>query len=384
MGIMKNFVVAGTVLLLTLNLIYGFIIPTVQPRTDRTLKIKNLDANANVPAHHFDAGSVCDGLEPNEFFPFDGISNIPIYEEIDISFDFNMENVLREGKEYRRISVKGGGIECGLHGEERPFFQYSLIIQGNIDEITVELFDPRPVDADPTPCLIPQILGSEREILAPEWKGALENIVEAEWSINHLSQTTHSSEIKELYSLKINPVEFDPKGASRAFHEAKIKYSVSDNHRRSTIEKDNDPKGPVKYLMITSPSLVEALRPLAEWKSHKGLFARIATTDEIDGNYNDGDLAFKMRKYIQEMESAHDLDYLLLVGDWDTVPTRTTVNSYPLSMYGEPSTFATDHYFACVDENTTWDDNENGDAAADKRLNVLYLAGIVTVCTLNE
>lgn len=365
MSIIKNLIVAGTVLLLTMNLLHVFITPTLQPGTDSAVQINNLDVNTHGAAPYHDDESGYDSKEPKDSFQSQATSSSGICQEIDISFDFTVENVLRGGREYRRVSVNGGGIECGMQGEERPFFQHSLTVPGNIDQLTVKLLDPHVVQAEPTPYLVPQILGSDREILALGWQGMLEKTVEAMWTINHLSQTTDSSGIKELYSLKINPVEFGPSGDCRSFHGAKIRYSISDNHRRSETLKEYGPEGPVKYLIITSPGLAEAVRPLAEWKSHKGLFARIATTDEIDGNYSSGDLPHKMRTYIQEMESTYDLDYLLLVGDWDTVPTRTTVNSYPASTYGEPSTFATDHYFACVDPNTTWDDDEDGEYAEE-------------------
>ena len=145
MGIIKNVVVAGTVLLLTLNLIYVFIIPSFQPGSESTLRIKNLNASADGSIHYFDGGSGCDSFEPDDSIHFDVTSNSPIYEEIDLTFDFNVENVLRGGREYRRISMNGGGIECGAQGEERTFYQYSLKIPGNIDRITVELLDPRVV-----------------------------------------------------------------------------------------------------------------------------------------------------------------------------------------------------------------------------------------------
>ena len=61
-----------------------------------------------------------------------------------------------------------------------------------------------------------------------------------------------------------------------------------------------------------------------------------------------------------KLEAEHDLEYLLIVGDWDKVPTRLTRNSYFQSAMGEPSTFASDLYFACVDQGATW--NLDGDS----------------------
>lgn len=294
------------------------------------------------------------------------MKNRVIHEKFELFINYNIEEINRDGQLFRRLSILNGGIDCGEFGEERPFLQYSLAIPGKIESIIVKFKNPTYVHATPTPYLAPQVLDSKTEILSPFWTGSFENKVKADWTLNHLSRTTVNNIRGELYSLKIYPVEFNDGVFSSIFNNVKVAYHAKGNQPNSSNpDPGHKPTGPVKYLIITHPDLIETVKPFAAWKSQKGHFTEIITTNELNKMYNTGDLPLKMRKYVQNMENKYDLDYLLIIGDWDKVPTRNTKNSYSNPMMGEPDNFASDLYFACVDSSTTWNKDSDFDYAED-------------------
>ncbi len=292
------------------------------------------------------------------------ISNEEILKEFEITFNYRIQDIIRDGRLYSEVILCDGGVECGMFGEERPFFQHSIILAGGLEYLTVEFVEPVQVFASAMPYLVPQIIGINDQVVSSLWKGELTKDVMVDWSLNYLSKTTLDNKFGNLYSLKLYPVEYTTDGIANLFTKAKITYLETVSHMWYTSQDPgHKPTGAIKYLIITHPDLAEAVKPFAEWKSQKGLITQITTTEEIKQMYSDGDdhddLASKMRSHVQKMEAKFDLNYLLLIGDWDKVPTRNTKNSYAQPMMGEPDDFASDLYFACVDPKTTW--NKDGD-----------------------
>jgi hypothetical protein len=277
--------------------------------------------------------------------------------ELEFSFTWNVEEVSRNGVTYERIVLENGGVEPGLNGEERPFYQHTIQVLGSIQDLDVDFQDPVKEDADLVPSLVPQRIGSEAEVLDPRWIGDdLES--PADWTLHRTSATTIDGQEGEMYSLRLYPVEYDGDGGCKVYSTARVAYSVNTVLPMGTrIDPGHKPTGEIKYLIITDASLVDAVMPLALWKSQKGLFCEVTTLDEINAMYSGTDKALKMRNYVMDMEDTYDLEYLLIVGDWDKVPTRLTRNSYYLAPMGEPDTFASDLYFACVDNGTTWNND---------------------------
>lgn len=57
--------------------------------------------------------------------------------------------------------------------------------------------------------------------------------------------------------------------------------------------------GEVEYLIITADHLVDSLKPLAEWKTAKGLQTYIASLSWIEENYDGRDKAERIRNFIK-------------------------------------------------------------------------------------
>ena len=73
------------------------------------------------------------------------------------------------------------------------------------------------------------------------------------------------------------------------------------------------------YLIITPDQYFPALQPLAEWKRQKGHHTEVVTLSQIGSNPDHS----RIRDYIQEfyLQSSPPLEYVILVGDMDEMPT---------------------------------------------------------------
>ncbi len=277
-----------------------------------------------------------------------------IEAQLEIEFHPNVELVFREGKWTKRVLLDGRAVDHGPEGQGRAFFAKLLKTEGEVIEMDVRFSDPVEVDAEPVPYMVPQVLGSPSEV-SSRWSGPVES--EPEWELHHLDHMTAGG---ERYSLKLYPEEYQ-NGHMVVYTRAEVSYKVTPSPIWSpNVQLSHKPYGPIKYLIITHEDLVESITPYAEWKSNKGLFTYIATTEEINDKYNSTPyIANKIRMFCMEMEAEYDLDYLLIVGDWDMVPSKLTRNAHAYTMLGEPRNYATDHYYGSVDQGTTW--NTDGD-----------------------
>jgi hypothetical protein len=117
----------------------------------------------------------------------------------------------------------------------------------------------------------------------------------------------------------------------------------------------------VIYAIICPENLSSALEPLVNWKTQKGVPAKIYTTNGPDGiylNFTNGDNATKIHEFLDSLhENNTDLQWLLLVGDEDLIPSRRVfVNASEL--YGLDDFYYTDHYYAGL--NNSWDQDGDG------------------------
>jgi len=100
------------------------------------------------------------------------------------------------------------------------------------------------------------------------------------------------------------------------------------------------------YIIITCDSLKTAFKPLADWKTQKGLFTIIKTTEDIATSFTGSDLQEKIRNYlISAYEKWGPNIFVLLGGNIDIVPSRY-VHGVADEIY-----YPTDKYYSTSD---TW------------------------------
>ena len=115
----------------------------------------------------------------------------------------------------------------------------------------------------------------------------------------------------------------------------------------------------ISYAIVTTDSYVDALVPLAKWKTQKGLNTAIFTTSAIYTNYQGRDNPERIHVMLQEVNIRNPtFEYILIVGDVDQVPIRHLfTNGSKVASYISDTT-PTDYYYAAL--GTSWDTNNNG------------------------
>ncbi len=150
-----------------------------------------------------------------------------------------------------------------------------------------------------------------------------------------------------------------------------LSIPTSSLYARSTVAAGDLPPGvddSLVYAIITDPDNVQALDPLAEWKTKKGLRAQVFTTDDIYDNYAGRDHPEDIRLFLQDLINETTVQYLLLAGDIDTVPTRYAYCNDPYS--GDGTDVPTDTYYGFLEG--SWDDNEDNRFADLDNDNVVW------------
>ncbi|NOX85974.1 MAG: T9SS type A sorting domain-containing protein [Chlorobi bacterium] len=119
--------------------------------------------------------------------------------------------------------------------------------------------------------------------------------------------------------------------------------------------RDNDKAGRCEYLIVTSDSLKDSFRPLADWKIQKGIPTEIVTVEDIYSNYDGESKQVKIKKCILDYYQNKGTVFVLLGGDIDIVPVQ---RCYAFAGDGD-NTIPTDLYYACFDGTFNWDANNN-------------------------
>jgi hypothetical protein len=120
----------------------------------------------------------------------------------------------------------------------------------------------------------------------------------------------------------------------------------------------------IAYVIITTPEFECDMEPLAEWKTKKGVPAKIVTLDYIYANYSGNDNPDRIRNFIIDAHNTWGTMYIVLGGQCDfengeeIVPRRDVF--YKISgvgYYNDEDTIITDLYYGDLDGD--WDANAN-------------------------
>ncbi len=113
-----------------------------------------------------------------------------------------------------------------------------------------------------------------------------------------------------------------------------------------------------EYVIITDTALVTTFQPLADWKTKKGVPAKIITTGWIYAHYSGYDNAEKVRNFIRDAYQNWGTVWVLLGGDTNIVPERIA-----WAMDCEAGWLPDENYIRCdlyfSDLDGTWDANGN-------------------------
>lgn len=112
----------------------------------------------------------------------------------------------------------------------------------------------------------------------------------------------------------------------------------------------------VDYLIITADSLKSSFEPLRIWKTQKGVYTKIVTTEEIDVTYSGSTQYLRIKQCVQDYYDNKGLKWLLLGGDEMIVPTVYAYTKYSKYTDSIPS----DIFYGCFDDALDWDANGNG------------------------
>lgn len=114
---------------------------------------------------------------------------------------------------------------------------------------------------------------------------------------------------------------------------------------------------PVRHLILTTAALAPAFQRLADHRTRHGLPSLVVTTDQVIATTRQGaDLAETLRNYVIDAYTKWGVDYLLLGGDTEIIPTRYVRSTfYPSGSYTD---IPTDQYYGGLDGNWNADGDE--------------------------
>ncbi len=124
------------------------------------------------------------------------------------------------------------------------------------------------------------------------------------------------------------------------------------------ISKSLLPLGDYEYLIITDTTFVSVFEPLADWKTQKGVPAKIVTTQWIYSHFPGYDNAEKIRNFIKDAYQNWGTIWVLLGGDTNVVPDRIAwAMDCEAGYYPDENDIRCDLYFSDLDG--SWDANGN-------------------------
>ncbi len=116
----------------------------------------------------------------------------------------------------------------------------------------------------------------------------------------------------------------------------------------------------VMYAIIAPEEFKDKLIPLVNWKTYKGVPAKIYTLESIYLNYTTGrDDAANLQKFLRVLDDKSPaLTWVLLAGDADVIPARKLWAGAKASQDGLDDEYVGDYYYAGLDND--WDVNNDG------------------------
>jgi len=118
------------------------------------------------------------------------------------------------------------------------------------------------------------------------------------------------------------------------------------------------------YVIITGDEFQDEFQKLADWKTRKGIRAKVTNISSINSTYNGSDLQERIRAYIKWEVDFNNIEWVVLGGDVDVVPVRylynadTRANDAGYDDNWDNLSTPSDYYYAGL--NGTWDQDGDG------------------------
>ncbi len=121
------------------------------------------------------------------------------------------------------------------------------------------------------------------------------------------------------------------------------------------------------YLLVTNETCKSAFEPLIEWKTIKGIRAKLLTVEEIESLYPGATMPLRIKNALNDYKNHHGTKYVLLGGDENIVPgQRCYIEANATKPNGEPillqDTIVSDYFYSNLNS-INWDTNGDGIAA---------------------
>lgn len=131
-----------------------------------------------------------------------------------------------------------------------------------------------------------------------------------------------------------------------------------------TAQKITEEKPSYDLLIIAPSKFTRALRPLVEHKNRVGVQTTMVTLSQIYREMTEGcDKPEKIKYFIKDAVEEWGIKYVMLVGNFRSIPVRYCYNDEPWEGYPEPN-FISELYYADIydqyGEFSSWDTNDNG------------------------
>ena len=125
-------------------------------------------------------------------------------------------------------------------------------------------------------------------------------------------------------------------------------------------------------LILTHESLKQGFQTLKQYHYNQGLYTKIVTIDEINPFISSGDTPEDIRAFIKKEYENSGIQYVLLGGDTDLVPSKILyVKGMDEDKYYLETMLPADFYFSCLDgtfnydNDDRWGETTDGDGGAD-------------------
>ena len=188
-------------------------------------------------------------------------------------------------------------------------------------------------------------------------------VVEVTFQVNlkTISLDSHSDEdvLKSRYPSRflINHIK------NKVLNPTFLDQNLNTSTKIQTQQTSNILNPKIDYVIITKDSMSAGFKEIADWKTKKGVYSKIVTTEWIYSNFSGSDSPEKIRNFIKYAFQNWGSIWFLMGGDTDIVPIRNVwishfnhsddfVKNHPLGEF-----IPTDMYYACLDG--TW--NKDGD-----------------------